>query len=58
MGLDRGEDCFSDPVFPDDDGLELLTYTGDCLTFGGEINKLATNVAIGRYNKTEHCRLE
>ena len=48
VGLERGSDCFSDPVFPDDDGLALLPYTG-CLTFEGEINKMATNIALGRY---------
>lgn len=48
VGLERGSKCFANPVYPDDDGLELLDYTGDCLTYEGEINKLATNVAIGR----------
>ncbi|CAN0378109.1 unnamed protein product, partial [Laminaria digitata] len=36
------------PQFPDDEGLTLLPYTGDCLTFEGKINKLAVNVAFGR----------
>ena len=48
VGLDRGGECFPDPVFPDDVGLELLAYEGGCLTFEGEINKLAVNIAIGR----------
>ena len=51
LGLRRtgtGEVCFENPVIPSDDGLELLEYTGECLTIEGEINKLATNVAIGR----------
>ena len=48
VGLDRGESCFENPVFPSDNGLKLLDYTDGCLTFEGEINKLATNVAIGR----------
>ena len=53
VGLERGADCFSDPVFPDDEGLTLLPYTGDdCLTYEGEINKLAVNVAFGRYAKS------
>ena len=51
VGLERGSDCFSDPVFPDDEGLTLLPYTG-CLTFEGEINKMATNIALGRYVPT------
>lgn len=49
VGLERGSECFNDPVFPDDDGLTLLPYTGkDCLTYEGEINKMAFNVAVGR----------
>lgn len=48
VGLERGELCFENPVYPSNDGLSLLDYTGDCLTFEGEINKLAANVAIGR----------
>lgn len=48
VGLERGLECFSDPVFPDEDGLTLLEYTGGCLTYEGEINKLATNTAFGR----------
>ena len=35
-------------MYPDDEGLSLLDWDGECLTFEGEINKLATNVAIGR----------
>ena len=39
-------------MFPDDEGLNLLPYTGkDCLTYEGEINKMAVNVAFGRYSK-------
>ena len=53
VGLERGADCFSDPVFPDDEGLTLLPYAGDdCLTYEGEINKLAVNVAFGRYTNS------
>ena len=49
VGLERGASCFSNPVVPDDEGLTLLPYTGDeCLTYEGEINKLAVNVAFGR----------
>lgn len=49
VGLERGGECFSNPVYPDDDGLELLDWNGECLTYEGEINKLAANVAFGRY---------
>ena len=62
VGLERGEMCVTDPVFPDDDGLELLPFTGECLTYNGEINKLAVKVAFGRYSgraraKREHILL-
>ncbi|CAN0356746.1 unnamed protein product, partial [Laminaria digitata] len=59
VGLKRGASCFSDPVFPDDDGLTLLPYTGaDCLTYEGEINKLAVNVAFGRQMCGVHYRMD
>ena len=48
IGLDRGGEYFPNPVFPDDDGLELIAFEGSCLTYEGEINKLAVNVAFGR----------
>jgi hypothetical protein len=35
-------------VVASDDGLSLNPYTGPALTVGGEINKLAYNVAMGR----------
>jgi hypothetical protein len=35
-------------VVASDDGLSLQPYTGGALTVGGEINKLAFNVAMGR----------
>ena len=46
--MERGAICFPDPVVPAYDGLSLEYYDGDCLTFEGEINKLAVNVALGR----------
>ena len=48
VGLERATSCFEDPVFPDDEGLELLPFTGEFLTFEGEINKMAVNIAFGR----------
>lgn len=36
-----------DPVMPSRDGQSLLPYSGG-LTIGGEINKLANNIALGR----------
>src|SRR5438093_11471053 len=38
-------------VVPDEDGTSLVTYTGpgsDSLTVGGELNKVAANIASGR----------
>lgn len=36
------------PVVASSDGLSLLPHTGQSLTVGGELNKLASNVALGR----------
>nr|CAQ51446.1 putative vanadium-dependent iodoperoxidase 3 [Laminaria digitata] len=58
VGLERGSDCFRDPKVPDDEGLTLLDFTGDCLTFEGEINKLAVNVAFGRNMCGVHWRID
>ena len=48
-----------DPVQPGDDGLSLVPYTasdaGD-LTVGGELNKIAANVALGRNTAGVHWR--
>ena len=48
LGLDRGGDCYPNPVSPDGDGRELIGFEGGCLMYEGEINKLAVNVAFGR----------
>jgi membrane-associated phospholipid phosphatase len=47
------------PMQPTDDGLNLIPYTGaDAgeLTVGGELNKIASNVAIGRNIAGVHWR--
>lgn len=45
------------PVVPDPTGLMLIPYTGgDTLTIGGELNKLASNVALGRNTAGVHWR--
>ena len=36
------------PVVASADGLSLLPYSGQPLTVGGELNKLAANIALGR----------
>ncbi len=45
-----------DPVVASDDGLSLLPYAGPALTVGGELNKLAANVALGRCEAGVHYR--
>jgi hypothetical protein len=48
-----------DPVQPTDDGLSVLPYTGSDardLTVGGELNKIAANVALGRNTAGVHWR--
>ena len=55
VGVERARKCFRDPVFPDDEGLNLLPYEGGCLTYEGEINKMAVNVAFGRYGMKERA---
>lgn len=45
------------PVVPSEDGTKLLPYTGtDALTVGGEIQKLAANIALGRDHAAVHWR--
>ena len=50
---------FPNPKRPTTDGLELVPYIGpdqDQLTVGGELNKLAANIAIGRNMAGVHWR--
>jgi hypothetical protein len=48
---------FTQPMMARDDGLALVPYTGpDKLTLGGEANKLAANIAIGRNHAGVHWR--
>jgi membrane-associated phospholipid phosphatase len=45
------------PVVPDATGQSLVPYTGpDTLTVGGELNKIASNVALGRNTAGVHWR--
>ena len=44
-----------DPVISRD-GTALESYTGDALTLGGEFNKLANNIALGRDAAGVHYR--
>jgi hypothetical protein len=45
-----------DPVVPSDDGRSLRPWTGEPLTVGGELNKLAFNMAFGRDTAGVHFR--
>jgi hypothetical protein len=48
-----------EPVQPTDDGLNLVPYLGSDagdLTVGGELNKIASNVALGRNTAGVHWR--
>src|SRR5215468_2057415 len=45
-----------DPIVPTPDGLALTPYSGSSLTVGGELNKLASNIAIGRNGAGVHWR--
>ncbi len=44
------------PVYASPDGLDLFTYRRGLLTVGGELNKLASNIAIGRNAAGVHWR--
>jgi hypothetical protein len=46
------------PVESSKDGLSLQPYTGSPLTLGGELNKLAANVAFGRNMAGIHWRVD
>lgn len=47
-----------DPVVASADGLRLDPYTGPPVTAGGEINKLAANIGIGRNTAGVHWRTD
>lgn len=44
------------PVIASSDGSTLLPYDGPTLTLGGELNKLASNIALGRDHAGVHWR--
>jgi hypothetical protein len=46
----------SNPVVPSDDGLTLRPWTGEPLTIGNELDKLAFNLAFGRDSAGVHFR--
>lgn len=46
------------PVVPSSDGSTLLPYRGASLTIGGELDKLASNISIGRNIAGVHWRTD
>jgi hypothetical protein len=47
-----------DPVVPNSDGSGLIPYEGPELTVGGELNKIASNIAQGRNQAGIHWRTD
>ena len=47
---------FPSPVVAGDDGQALTPFVGGDLTIGGELNKLAANMALGRDSAGVHFR--
>jgi hypothetical protein len=56
--LYNGDVPMPDPVVLSADGRELIAYTGPTLTVGGELNKLAANIAAGRFWAAFHFRAD
>lgn len=51
-------DIIKDPVIPNADGTELIPYEGPPLTVGGELNKVASNIANARNGAGVHWRTD
>jgi len=51
-------DTVKNPMVPTADGTALVAYDGPPLTVGGELNKVATNVATGRNGAGIHWRTD
>jgi hypothetical protein len=52
----KNDFILTNPVYPSNDGLSLLSYKDSALTLGGELNKLASNIALGRDTAGVHWR--
>jgi len=52
----NGDFIISNPVMPSQDGTALSPYTGPALTIDGELNKLASNISLGRDIAGVHYR--
>lgn len=51
-------DIIRNPKVPNEDGTALIPYVGPTLTVGGELNKVASNVANGRNGAGVHWRTD
>ena len=51
-------DVIKNPVIPNADGTALVPYEGPPLTVGGELNKVASNIANARNSAGVHWRTD
>ena len=51
-------DTVRNPMIPSPDGTSLVPYDGPAPTIGGELNKVASNVAVGRNAAGIHWRTD
>lgn len=54
----NGDFVIPAPVMPNEDGTALVAYTGGDLTIEGELNKLASNISLGRDVAGVHYRTD
>ena len=54
----NGDFVIPNPVMPNEDGTALLPYVGSELTIEGELNKLASNISLGRDIAGVHYRTD
>jgi hypothetical protein len=54
----NGDYVIPNPVMPNADGTALVSYDGEPLTIEGELNKLASNIALGRDAGGLHYRTD
>ncbi|MGD8566658.1 MAG: vanadium-dependent haloperoxidase [Gammaproteobacteria bacterium] len=54
----NGDFVIPNPVMPNDDGTELVPYNGPALTIEGELNKLGSNISLGRDVAGVHYRTD
>lgn len=54
----NGDYVIPNPVMTSEDGKSLVPYVGDALTVEGELNKLASNISLGRDIAGVHYRTD